>query len=119
MEWFAPALEEGQIAVCDMVVMEVLTMARDGSDFRQLEEALGACPWFRVEVADWDEARRVYGALAAQGPLHHRAVKIPDLLIAAVGARSGLTVVHYDEDFDRIAAVTGQPVRWCAPQRSL
>lgn len=119
MEWFAPALEEGQIAICDMVMMEVLTTARDGGDFRELEEALEACPWLRVEVTDWDDARRVYGALAEQGPLHHRSVKIPDLLIAAVGARSGLTVVHYDEDFDRIASVTGQPVRWCAPRGSL
>ncbi len=119
MEWFAPALEDGQIAVCDMVMMEVLTTARDGRDFRELEEALAACPWFRVEVADWDEARRVYGELAAQGPLHHRAVRIPDLLIAAVAARNGLTVVHYDSDFDRIARVTGQAVRWATARGSL
>lgn len=119
VDWFPSAVEEGQIAVCDMVMMEVLTTARDGNDFRQLELALMACPWFRVEVADWDEARRVYAALAAEGPLHHRAVKISDLLIAAVGARNNLTVVHYDEDFDRIAAVTGQSVRWCAARGSL
>ena len=102
-----------------MVVMEVLTTARDGSDFRQLQEALRACPWFRVEVDDWDEAQRVYGALADQGPLHHRAVKIPDLLIAAVAARHGLTLVHYDSDYDRIAGITGQSVRWAAPRGTL
>jgi len=119
MAWFAGAVEDGEIAVCDMVAMEVLTSARDGRDFRQLEEALAACPWLRVETVDWDEARRVYRLLAEQGPLHHRAVKIPDLLIAAVAARSSLAVVHYDSDFDRIAAVTGQPVRWAAPRGSL
>jgi predicted nucleic acid-binding protein len=119
MDWFAAAVEDGSIAVCDMVVMEVLTSARDAGDFRDLEAALAACPWLRVEVADWDEARRVYGRLAEQGPLHHRAVKIPDLLIAAVANRNGLTVVHYDSDFDRIAAVTRQPVRWAAPRGSL
>lgn len=119
MEWFAIALEYGEIAVCDMVVMEVLTTARDGKDFHQLEQALAACPWFRVEVTDWDEARRVYRALAEQGPLHHRSVKVPDLLIAAVAARAGLSLVHYDEDYDRIAAITSQPVRWAAARGSL
>jgi predicted nucleic acid-binding protein len=119
MEWFARALEDGLIAVCDMVAMEVLTSARDDRDFRQIEQALTFCPWLTVEAEDWTEARRVYGLLAEQGPLHHRAVKIPDLLIAAVGGRNSVTVVHYDEDYDRIAALTGQPVRWAAPRGSL
>ena len=112
--WFDPAIADGDIAVCDMVVMEVLASARDGRDFRRLEEALGYCPWYPVEATDWIEARRVYRALADQGPLHHRAVKIPDLLIAAVAARNQLVVVHYDDDYDRIAGITGQPVRWAA-----
>jgi predicted nucleic acid-binding protein len=119
MEWFREAVEDGEVAVCDMVAMEVLTSARDAGDFRELEQALEACPWLRIETADWDEARRVYGMLAEQGPLHHRAVKIPDLLIAAVAARHGVPLVHYDEDYDRIAAITGQPVRWVAPRGSL
>lgn len=66
MEWFAAAVEDGEIAVCDMVVMEVLTSARQSGDFRHLEAALASCPWLRVEVTDWDEARRVYGRLAEQ-----------------------------------------------------
>ena len=41
--------------------------------------------------------------------MHHRQVKIPDLLIAAVAARNGLTVIHYDSDYEIIASVTGQP----------
>ena len=119
LEWFGVALEEGMIAVCDMVVMELLWSARDSSDFRAIESALAGCPWLRIEASDWDEARRVFGELAARGPLHHRQVKIPDLLIAAVAARSGMTVVHYDGDFDTIASVTGQATRWAAPRGSL
>ena len=53
------------------------------------------------------------------GPLHHRQVKIPDLLIAAVAARNGLTLLHYDSDYDIIAGVTGQPTHWAAPRGSL
>jgi hypothetical protein len=43
---------------------------------------------------------------------HQRGRKVPDLLIAAAAEAPGLTVLHYDADFDRIAAVTGQPTEW-------
>ena len=119
LEWFAAALEDGRIAICDQVAMELLWSARDIADFRATEAALLACPWFPVEPADWEEARRVFGELAARGPLHHRQVRMPDLLIAAVAARNGLILVHYDGDFDSIASITGQPTRWAAPRGSL
>lgn len=119
LEWFGAALEDGAIAVCDQVVMELLWSARDVDDFRRTDGALLACPWYAVEPADWSAARRVFGELAARGPLHHRQVKIPDLLIAAVASRNGLTVVHYDGDYDVIASVTGQATRWAAPRGSI
>jgi predicted nucleic acid-binding protein len=119
LDWFGPALEDGRIAVCDMIVMELLWSARDGADFQTTEAALQACPWYPVEARDWTEARRVFRALAARGPLHHRQVKIPDLLIAAVAAREALTVVHYDADYDVIASVTGQSTRWAVPRGSI
>ena len=119
MAWFAAAVEDGLIAVCDQVAMEVLFSARDATDFRATEDALLACPWLAVEPHDWDEARRVFRALADQGPLHHRQVKIPDLLIAAVAARHDVTLVHYDADYEVIASVTGQRTRWAAPRGSL
>ncbi len=30
-----------------------------------------------------------------------------------------MAVLHYDEDYDRIAEITGQPMRWLAPRGSL
>lgn len=119
LEWFADALEDGKIAVCDMVVLELLWSARDSADFRATETGLLACPWLSIEPSDWDEARRVFRELAGRAPLHHRQVKIPDLLIAAVAARHSVTVVHYDGDYDIIASVTGQSTRWAAPRGSL
>jgi hypothetical protein len=44
---------------------------------------------------------------------------VPDLLIAATGEVYGAAVVHYDRDFDAIAAVTGQPVEWIVPPGSV
>jgi predicted nucleic acid-binding protein len=43
-------------------------------------------------------------------------VGLPDLLIAAVAERERVTVLHYDGGYDRIAQVTGQPVRWVVPR---
>jgi predicted nucleic acid-binding protein len=43
---------------------------------------------------------------------HHRSVRLPDLLVAAVAETEGLTVMHYDADFDRISEITGQPSTW-------
>lgn len=119
LEWFGTAVTEGRIAVCDMVVMELLWSARDYPDFVLTEAALAACPWFEVESADWTEARRVFRELAARGPLHHRQVGTPDLLIAALAARRDVTLVHYDRDYDTIASITKQPTRWAAPRGSL
>jgi predicted nucleic acid-binding protein len=48
----------------------------------------------------------------------HRGVKIPDLLVAAIAETEGLIVLHYDADFDRIAAVTDQPSEWVVPRGS-
>ncbi len=46
-------------------------------------------------------------------------VKIPDLLIAAVAVRNGLTVLHHDADYEVIASVTRLPTRWVAPRGTL
>lgn len=42
----------------------------------------------------------------------HRAAGIVDLLTAAIAEHHGAVVLHYDCDFDHIAAVTGQQTRW-------
>jgi hypothetical protein len=32
---------------------------------------------------------------------------------------NGATVLHYAADFDRVAAITGQPTEWVVPKGSL
>jgi hypothetical protein len=51
--------------------------------------------------------------LAGRGK--HRCAGIRDLLVAAVAEEHRATILHYDRDFDHIAEVTGQPVRWVVP----
>jgi len=40
---------------------------------------------------------------------------VADLLVAPTAKAAGLTVLHYDRDFDLIAEVTGQPCEWIVP----
>ena len=61
----------------------------------------------------------MFEQLAEQGPLHHRRVRLADLLIAAAAERAELPVLHYDRHFELIASVTGQEVRPLAPLGSL
>ncbi|WP_319193320.1 trypsin-like serine protease [Streptomyces sp. DK15] len=61
----------------------------------------------------WDRALEVQDRLITAGNL--KAVSLPDLIIAATAERHGATVLHYDGDYDVIAAVTGGPMRWVVP----
>lgn len=49
----------------------------------------------------------------------HRAVSVPDLMVAAVADVERLTVLHYDADFDLIASITDQPTEWVVPRGSV
>ena len=110
----------GLVGVTDMIVMELLYSARDAVDYAGIEDDLSGCTLYRVEPQDWDEGRRVWRELLRRGGgPQHRRVGHQDLLTASVAARNGLTVVHYDADFELIASITGQAVRWAAPPGSL
>ncbi len=116
---FVGARTDGEIAVSGMVGLELLYSARNVDDFRSIREELRRYPYCPVGEEEWSRALDVYDMLAAQGGAHQRSVKHPDLLIAAAAESAGVAVLHYDEDFDRIAAVTAQPTRWLAPRGSL
>jgi predicted nucleic acid-binding protein len=116
---FDADLVEGQISTCDMVCLELLYSTRNTIEFTGVRRELDALPDCPIGVEQWRRALEVYEQLAHQGGLHHRAVRHPDLLIAAAAEAAGVPVLHYDEDYDRIASVTGQGVRWLAPRGSL
>lgn len=40
-------------------------------------------------------------------------------MIAAAAEVGGAVLLHYDSDFDRIAAVTGQAAKWIVPRGSV
>lgn len=102
-------LDAQGLARTPMTNLEVGFSANDGEEWSQLQDALGSFEVLAVEAHHFDRALQVQRLLADRG-LKGR--KVPDLLIAAVAEQHGRTVLHYDRDFDRIASVTGQLVKW-------
>lgn len=106
------------LAVTDSVVVEYLNGARNLAEYDRFAWSLGAAQRLRAEPGDWERVLQVHRLLAASGPGHQRSVSVPDLIVAAVAERPGATLVHYDEDYDRIGALTGQPMHWVVPRRT-
>lgn len=113
----APLLESAAVATCAVVELEVLYSTRNAAELQATKERRRALPLVPMLQTDFDRAAEVMGALAARG--QHRSVGIPDLLIAAAAERAGVTLVHYDSDFDAIASVTRQPTEWVVPRGSV
>jgi predicted nucleic acid-binding protein len=113
-----PLIMAGQVSTCGVVELEILYSARSERDLLETRnERAIAYPRVAMSEADFARAEDVLALLAKRG--HHRAVSLPDLLIAAVAERAGLIVLHYDADFEIVAAVTKQSMEWVAPQGSL
>ena len=94
-------------------MVEILVSAQDRNDYDMQRSVLESMPRVGVYEATVDRALDIQAAMARVGT--HRSACVPDLLIAACAQMNGLTVLHYDSDYDTIAAVTGQPTEWVVP----
>lgn len=112
-----PILLAGEVATCGIVDLELLYSATSRATYRALTEALRGMPRVAVEDACVERALQVQAMLAERS--QHRAVPLPDLLVAACAERAGLAVLHYDADFERIAKLTGQATQWIVPRGSV
>lgn len=111
-----PATQSGELARAGISDLEVGFSARNDAEWDRLQDALAAFELVETSADHVRRAKRVQRMLAGK---HQRGRKIPDLLIAAAAEDSGLTVLHYDSDFDLIASVTGQPCEWVVPAGSV
>lgn len=112
-----PLLVGGDVATCGVVDLEVLYSAEGPSSYAGLAAGLRKLPRVQMSEEVLDRALEVQGGLAKRS--QHRGVRLPDLLVAACAESAGLTVLHYDADYERIAEVTGQPVQWVVPRGSV
>jgi predicted nucleic acid-binding protein len=108
-EW-ARRIQRGLVRIATVTRLEVGFSARSADELRResAQPPLSAMPVEYATPAIEDRAVSVQLLLAEQG--HHRAVAVPDLVVAATAELNDLTVLHLDEDFDLVEAVTGQPV---------
>lgn len=106
----------GKLWSCRVVDLEVVYASRAGviSDVIAERSALPEAP-ITPEVLD--RALHVAGMLAAANA--HRGAKPADLVIAAAAEAASLVVLHYDDGYDRISDLTGQPAEWIAAPGSL
>ncbi|MEN3305984.1 MAG: hypothetical protein V7603_2186 [Micromonosporaceae bacterium] len=112
-----PLMNEHAIAVSTPVLLEVLFGAR-ASEYRKLKMVWeSVCTVLPITPEACARAAEVQSLLAHKS--QHRTAGTVDLLTAACAEVNGLTVLHYDRDFDAIAAVTGQPTSWVVPAGSV
>lgn len=112
-EVLTPRIDAGLVAVSVVTELEVGFSARSTEDHDRIVALLDRLIRIVLPVRAEQAARAVQRQLVERG--QHRAVGVADLLVAATAEESGLTALHYDRDFDLIAAITGQPCEWVVP----
>lgn len=97
-----PLLVGGGAATCGLIDLEVLRTFSDPLERGRACEERRMFPRIEVDDATLDRA------LEVQGLVH--GVSVTTLIVAAAAERAGLVLLHHDDAYERIAAVTGQPV---------
>jgi predicted nucleic acid-binding protein len=96
--------EADQVAMCEPVAMEILSGVSDDNTYTKLERLVNGLPSLNVDGSiDFRTAAQIYrGARRAGWTIR----SINDCLIAAVAIRHDVRIIHQDNDFDVIAAMT-------------
>ncbi|GGN86700.1 hypothetical protein GCM10010112_68550 [Actinoplanes lobatus] len=112
--WFAA----GTLAVCPLTELEIFFAARSVDHRKEIESTIrDRYNWVFMPDVIFDRAAEVQELLTRCGA--HRSAGPVDLLLAATAEAHGMTILHYDRDFVKVAEVTGQPVRWIAEPGSV
>jgi predicted nucleic acid-binding protein len=105
----------GLLATCVVVDLEVLYSARNPAEYARTA-SLRVAGFVDLpptpEVAR--RAREIQAMLARRS--QHRAAGCPDILTSAIAEHYNAIVLHYDADFEHIAAVSGLQTRWVVPR---
>lgn len=114
-EVIAALVADQAAATCVTVDLEAGYSGRNEDDVRSIAQRRStqyrALPISEVIA---QRARDVQVRMSGRG--QHRAAGVVDLLTAAIAEHHGAILLHYDADFEHIAAVTGQPHVWVVPR---
>ena len=111
-----PLVNGGRVGRAGITDLEVGYGSRNTREWDQDLADLSVFDLVETTADHVRRARQVQRLLASRS---QRGRKVPDLLIAAAAEDAGLTLLHYDADFDRIARVTGQDCQWVVPAGSI
>lgn len=109
-------MEDGLIATCAIVDLEVLFSSRNLSDYEEVLDERRSLDSAPITPDVMERAIELQHELARRG--QHR-LPIPDLVISAAAQSAGLVVLHYDADFARIAAAGGADHEWVVAKGSI
>lgn len=111
-----PLVHDGRIGRAGITDLEVGYGSRNAREWDQDMADLSVFELVETTDEHLRRARQVERLLASRS---QRGRKVPDLLVAAAAERAGLTLLHYDTDFDLIAKVTGQSCQWVVTAGSI
>lgn len=98
------ASERADLAVTEVVVVEVLAGARSARELRRVRATLLAFPVLRLRgLAGFEAAAELYRACRDGGETVR---KLVDCLVAVPAIEAGAPVLHADEDFEKLARHT-------------
>jgi predicted nucleic acid-binding protein len=112
-----PLITGGLVATCATLDAEALYSARSAEEYEQVRaDRRTAYEYLPTDDEHWQRALDAQRVLARTG--RHRAVGIADLLTAVLATEHGMTVLHYDADFEIAAEVLTFAHRWVLPRGS-
>ena len=93
-----------ELAICDVISMEVLAGARDDHHLQQLRGLLARATVIDMTPGDYEHAASLHRICRRQGETVR---SLADCLIAAVALRASTPVLHNDRDYETLARHTG------------
>lgn len=111
-----PLMEQGLLSTCAIVDLEVLYSSRNLAEYEAVLDERRGFDDAPITTEVMSRAIELQHALARRS--QHR-MPIPDLVISAAAQVTGLIVLHYDADFERIASAGGAPHEWVVPRGSI
>ncbi|RMI32576.1 PIN domain-containing protein [Nocardia stercoris] len=109
-----PMMDRALVSMCGVTELELLSSARTTADRVRVKTMLNeALEWVDTPEDLWDRASELQAVLTSRARDH--ATSIASLVVAVTAQDLGLTVLHYNADFDAIAEHTGQATHWVVP----
>ena len=96
-------LLDNRVAINAVIRIELLTGARDETQYARLEGSLDGLHTLDLTASVWKRAERLRFQIRRRGSL----IPLPDIVIACCALIYGCALLHADRHFDRIAKIAG------------